>query len=266
MKEPRRWLEDPSTSAELTRVLGAAAPPPRLPPSVQASVGEYAAKLVAQGVLAKVGGASMLHSLLGTTGGKALGVLSILGAAGVGTYALQQTRSQSDPTASRFPAPREVAPPVTQSARSPVAKQAQAPVVPSQQAASASSGPRRSARGASASTQQVVESAEPAPAATAAAEPAGGALESALPAEAKLLQTARSFLGDSPALALELSERHQREYPNGQLGAEREFIAIAALLGLGRRQEAEQRAAPALSRAPDSLYARRLRSLLEGKR
>jgi hypothetical protein len=257
MNEPRRWVEDPSTSAEVRRVLGAATAPPRLPASVHASVGEYAAKLAAQGVLAKVGGTSLLHSLLGAAG-KALGVLSLVGAAGLGIHALQRAPSHSATGAPVRLSARRPIQPLTQVARppAPAFERAQEPL-PSHEAGQASSASRRAS--AEATSQRDPKSAE-------APATASNVAESSLPAEAKLLQSARSFLDDSPALALELTERHQRSYPNGQLGAEREFIAIAALLGLGRRQEAEHRAAPALARAPDSLYARRLRGLLDGKR
>jgi hypothetical protein len=80
--------------------------------------------------------------------------------------------------------------------------------------------------------------------------------------EARLLEEARHALADNPARALELANRHQELLPSGQLGAERDFIVVDALLRLGRRDEAERRAAPRLAKSPDSLYARRLRQLL----
>lgn len=256
MTDPRRWLEDPSTSAELLRVLGSAAAPPRLPEGVHALVGEYAAKLSAQSALAKVGGTSVLHALL-ATGGKAVGVVSLLGAVGLGAYAHRQASSHSTTDAPVLPSQRDVAHAVGQIPRPPAFDEVKESA-PVQLRADVPASSARRLASADATSRQDHRIAETAAAAT-------GVPESGLPAEAKLLETARSFLGDSPALALELTERHQRAYPNGQLGAEREFIAIAALLGLGRRQEAEHRAAPALTRAPDSLYARRLRGLLDGK-
>ncbi len=80
--------------------------------------------------------------------------------------------------------------------------------------------------------------------------------------EAKLLEGARSALSANPAQALQIVGTHQRLYPDGQLSAEGELIAVDALLRLGRRQEAEQRAAPRLAHNPNSLYAKRLRQLL----
>ncbi len=80
--------------------------------------------------------------------------------------------------------------------------------------------------------------------------------------EARTLEQARAAVQTNPAKALELVTDHQRYYPAGQLTAERELIAIEALLRLGRREEAMRRAAPSLARAPGSLYAKRLRRLL----
>jgi hypothetical protein len=80
--------------------------------------------------------------------------------------------------------------------------------------------------------------------------------------EARLLEQARASLSGNPERALEIARAHQILYPAGQLSAEREFIVVDALLRLGRRQEAEQRAAPRLQQSPNSLYARRLRQLL----
>ena len=80
--------------------------------------------------------------------------------------------------------------------------------------------------------------------------------------EARLLERGRSALATDAAQALRLAEEHRRLHPTGQLSAERELIAVEALLRLGRRDEAVRRAAPRLARSPGSLYAKRLRQLL----
>jgi hypothetical protein len=80
--------------------------------------------------------------------------------------------------------------------------------------------------------------------------------------EARLLERARAALAVDPAGALRITEEHARKHPMAQLSAERELIAIDALMRLGRRDEALRRAAPGLARAPNSLYAKRLRPLL----
>ncbi len=78
--------------------------------------------------------------------------------------------------------------------------------------------------------------------------------------EARLLETARGHLSSSPASTLRLTEDHRRRFPSGQLEAERELIAVEALLRLGRRDRAEERATSRLLR--DGLYARRVGRLL----
>jgi hypothetical protein len=82
-----------------------------------------------------------------------------------------------------------------------------------------------------------------------------------LSGEARLLEAARASLSSSPERALSLTDEHARQFPRGQLGAEREFIAIDALIRLGRREQAWERARPRLDGAPDGLYAKRLRKL-----
>jgi hypothetical protein len=80
--------------------------------------------------------------------------------------------------------------------------------------------------------------------------------------ESQMLEAARSSLASNSAQSLEITIEYAQRFPRGQLRAECEFIAIDALLRLGRRDEAVRRAAPALSQTPDSLYAKRLRQLL----
>lgn len=74
---------------------------------------------------------------------------------------------------------------------------------------------------------------------------------------ALLNQAHRSLAGD-PRAALSLAEEHAREFPNGALAQEREFIAIQALLGLGRQSEALARADRFRARFPGSAHIRRL--------
>lgn len=79
--------------------------------------------------------------------------------------------------------------------------------------------------------------------------------------EARILEAARSVLVSDPAQALEITQEHGSFFPRGQLSDERELIATDALLRLGRRNEAWQRAEPRLLQSPKSLYAKRLRQL-----
>lgn len=73
-------------------------------------------------------------------------------------------------------------------------------------------------------------------------------------AERALLDVARSALARGEAAeALAAAERHTSEYPDGVLAEEREALAIKALVGLGRRDEARARARRFETRYPRSL-------------
>ena len=66
---------------------------------------------------------------------------------------------------------------------------------------------------------------------------------SQLAQERALLDLARSNAAQGePALALQQVERHREQFPQGRLAEEREALGIRALLSLGRKQEAEDRA------------------------
>jgi hypothetical protein len=81
--------------------------------------------------------------------------------------------------------------------------------------------------------------------------------------EIPLIDAARSDLAASPARALAALETHRREFPHGQLAAEREFLAVQALLQLARPADARQRAAELANRYPSSSYAARAARLIE---
>jgi hypothetical protein len=82
------------------------------------------------------------------------------------------------------------------------------------------------------------------------------------PSETELLDAAQRALGGDPAMALRLCGDHARHHPGGALAQEREVIAIDALVRLGRRGEAEARAARFRQQHPGSGHLRRLDVLL----
>jgi hypothetical protein len=254
MTEPRRWLDDREISGELRNVLEAASAPPPLPSELDAQLSAYAAGLASQTLLAKVGGVSLAHKLWLAVGSssKSLVLLSFIGTVAIGIYTAGPSpqTSKHGQVSSRSPAVV-----VARASANVAASPSEAPPVPPpSEASSATALAERAAPDATSRAAREAANAQPSASASSA--------ESSIVEEAKLLETARSFLGDSPALALELTAQHQKLYPSGQLSAEREFVAIEALLRLGRRQEAVRRAAPRLEQSPDSLYARRLRELL----
>jgi hypothetical protein len=83
--------------------------------------------------------------------------------------------------------------------------------------------------------------------------------------EVALLARAQAALASSPQSALELATAHALRFRGGALVQEREMIAIAALLRLGRRSEAEARAQEFRSAFPTSAYTRRIDVLMQGR-
>lgn len=82
--------------------------------------------------------------------------------------------------------------------------------------------------------------------------------------ELALLQSAyhavarRDFTSALPAIA-----EHQHRFASGQLAEEREALRVKALLGLGRRSEAQRAAFAFRERFPRSVLLRRMESMLD---
>jgi outer membrane protein assembly factor BamD (BamD/ComL family) len=69
-------------------------------------------------------------------------------------------------------------------------------------------------------------------------------------------------MGANPAEALRALEEHRARFPQGTFAQEREVLAIEALVRLGRRAEAEARAAAFARQFPGSAHRRRIAVLL----
>jgi hypothetical protein len=80
--------------------------------------------------------------------------------------------------------------------------------------------------------------------------------------EAALLERAQRLVAKNPTAALRELRVHGAEFPHGALELERDFLTVDALVRLGRRTEAESLADTIQTRAPGSLYGRRLEHLL----
>ena len=255
MKEPLRWLDDERAAASLREVLRAAPRAPQLPPEVHARAMAQAVELATAGALAKAAAStgSTIHGLLSSGGAKAklIFALSVVGAAGTTAYLTTRARSPGDPVRGAS---------VMGSARATLSDRAPLPTL-APPAVADKPGPAPSATPRSLPANASSRLLEQGPRSS-TLPPVAAFEDPGLADEARVLESARSALASNPAQALEIANRHQRLYPAGQLSAEREFIAIDALLRLGRRDEAERRAAPRLAQAPGSLYARRLRQLL----
>lgn len=266
MKEPLRWLNDSNTSAALREVLRSSTPTPDFPEQAHQQLSAYAAGLVSPALA--VGGAAsqgLAQSFLGKLAHSVLLRGLILGAvAGTAvTASYDALRPSGQPPAQsavpRAPTAAPASPGKNALEPAPFASEPDGVIAgnagalpPLPQVASVPSSSLRGVR-----LPEVGASSSP---------PTGDSPEKepGIAVEARLLERARSELAGRPGQALELAARHQRQYPTGQLSAERELIVVDALLRLGRRAEAEQRAAPQIESHPDSLYARRMRQLLGG--
>jgi hypothetical protein len=99
-----------------------------------------------------------------------------------------------------------------------------------------------------------------------AVPPVPSANVAGLDAELALLDRARRQLDTNAQGSLGLLERHRTEFVGSTLFAEREILAITALVRLGRRFEAEGRAESLRQRIPGTLYAERLEGILGAPR
>jgi len=84
-----------------------------------------------------------------------------------------------------------------------------------------------------------------------------------LAAEMRMLNRARTLLGEHPAEAIGVIDDHRRQYPDGVLREEREAFAIEALLALERVEEAERRYYDFLREFPDSEHREALRRAMQ---
>jgi hypothetical protein len=271
MTEPKRWLDDPQLPSRLREVLCAGSTVPPVPVAVNRRLSQFAIGLAAQGAALPAAAAGSIlktaATALGATSvGKALVLASIMGALGTGSYAVTRWRIQASSPApnaesalstnverhavtNASTSPHPLAEPRVPSSIGP----AELPVVDTQ------AGPARSG----ATTRESAASSAPVrPVSSEPRAPAATFDELGLADEARLLEQARAVLPSNPAGALQITSDHGRLYPSGQLSAECDLIAVDALLRLGRRQEAEQKAAVRLQGAPGGLYARRLHQLL----
>jgi len=269
MREPVRWLADKNTLPELRELLGSARDVPTLPAGLDRRLGALARQLSAAPVAAGAAAMAAKSSL----GGKTLGLLgtsklatklvvgsALLSGASVATYVATRSSPASLPAAAT-----SVAAPgsgLRSRGQPSVRPQSATPVSSEPEASEPSVAASQNVSGATVTRTEPLAQpgrSEPTPqdAVNSASFP-----DPSIADEARLLESARAALGTDPARALRITEEHARKHPMAQLSAERELIAIDALIRLGRRDEALRRAAPRLARAPNSLYAKRLRQLL----
>lgn len=215
----------------------------RIARNVGAAVIAGGAVGVAVSVGAKSGVLGAVAAFFSRKGAIALTAFTIGGATGAGGYAVSTRLARSEKVApvcpsvvAETPRPAPVIPvtPVTPVAPAPVAS------VSASATASVSAAPSAIA---------------PAPSVSAQGE---------LAAEKDQIDTARSALLHGNAQnALAACSDHEKRFPKGKLVEEREYIAIASLIRLGREPEARARFESFKKRFPQSFYAQSLEKELE---
>ncbi len=229
MKEPRRLLDAPETSAEARELLSYGHAPERLEPE---AFRRSKRRLLAAAAVPAAAGTLLWvqHAALGALLGLAVTVT-----ASVVPRLFSPDATPSAPTSVTAPSPP------TGSSTPPAPAPANEPLDPKPEPPHARPAP------------PPLESALPAPVESSAER---------LAREAKLLERARTLLGSSPGQALAILTEHQRAFPHGALGPERELLAVDALVRLGRRDEAERRGRSLTARAAGSLYEERVERIL----
>lgn len=80
--------------------------------------------------------------------------------------------------------------------------------------------------------------------------------------EPQLIERARKALATDPRRALSLAQEHQRRFPAGALGVERDVILLEAFARSGQTSEARRRALAFEARYPKSIHLPQVRALL----
>lgn len=263
MRDPQRWREgSEARSSRVRELLARAEKPPALTPRQRARSSARVARLAAiPVVVAAFGWFQGIAAAAAIGAGSAVVLL-----AGIEIVEARRERpAPAPPPTSAMMATRpagRAAP-----ARSPPPSRATAPkpdVVASATAAPAAAAP---------SPGKVPELPPPEEEETAVPPPAPPAPTSAVAApegdslvrETALLEEARVRLDRSPGEALVRLQQHAREFPDGKLEMEREFLTITALRRLGRRAEARTRGEALLWRSKGSPYEERIRRTLGGE-
>jgi RNA polymerase sigma-70 factor (ECF subfamily) len=192
------------------------------------------------------------------------GGLALAGGAGALVIALALAVGARDPRPTGAAATTLVtAPPATPTAPSvgPEARAAPAVAAPAPPPARPASPPRRPAA-RPASPPPVPPVAAPVAVPPPTAPGAGAGAVNPLDREVALLGRAQALLDRDPAAALAQLDAHAAQFPLGEMAAERDYLAVRALLRLGRRREAATRADALAARDPRGPFVRRVQRLL----
>lgn len=244
MSDPTRWLGSDDVPDELRELLGEASGPGDLPAATKRRVGLRVAAMVPAtvtvlGLSLKAVAATFAASVV-VSGAALVTVQELTDDAPARVSAPVQRIEQKSPPAQATSLDPQPVDPVVQ------APEAPEPELPTKRFAD-----QASAEHAGAATPVPSVSAPPAP------------LKDRLAREAALLERARASLNSAPSRALTAVREHARDFPDGQLRAERMFIEAQALKRLGRYAEARSKAQGALTQYPKGLYAERVQQFLD---
>jgi len=228
-EDPSRWLDDPDAPSDIVSDLQQVTADPGPPIAMDAGLAAIKAKLAAEAV---AGGAAAATA----KGGLSLKLISLVvggvGLVAVGGYVAVRRDTEPRPAAEQQVAPSEVFEPP----EAPGPEETEAVAVPTDRDEPVNWSGRAKRRRA--------------------ATPAD---EDVLQREMALLARARAALEGRPRVALSLSDRGHRDFPQGVFYEEREATAIQALSALGREREARRRGETFLRRFPRGTFARRVR-------
>ncbi|WP_434046823.1 MULTISPECIES: hypothetical protein [Sorangium] len=239
MNDPKRWILDGGSAPEGARELLLAASRPR--PMTSAELARTAARVAPLGTASAGAGAALPMWV------KGIFVAVGLGIGGAGLYLALDGGQRAGAPAQLADLPLEEL--LSRPGRGlPAAAPAKADPAP--EAAPPPEAPRPAA---SVSRRELPKNTRPAAPAEAAATDSDELLR-----ESNLIDRARAAAAQDPGAALAAVSEHQREFPAGRLVEEREYVAIRALMRLGRVDEARARAGSFLARYPSTSYADRV--------
>ncbi|WP_437970184.1 hypothetical protein WMF04_13155 [Sorangium sp. So ce260] len=248
MSDPKRWNQEGGDAPLGARELLLAASRPR--PMTSAEFARTASRVAPLGTTAGAGATVPMWI-------KGIFLAVGLGAGGAGLYAtLDDGRSAA---ASVAPPPLLTDLPLEQlfsSARGGVPAATPAPPPVAEAPPPAAEAPPPAAPAARRDAPRNTRPVAPAPEATAAVD------NDDLVRESNLVDQSRAALAQDPGAALAALDRHQTDFPKGRLAEEREFIAIRALMRLGRADEARARAAAFFARYPSSSFTEPVRRIV----
>src|SRR5262245_41608088 len=240
MREPRRWRDDPTSMTAVSGTLLRGARRPQSPGARDLERLGAAVEGIARAPIApppswlRVGRAAALAFVI-VGGGTFVGAL----------HARDAKRLAESVAAVEATEPARAHRPAVAAAPAPAAPEA-APV------------PARAPAHAARSNKRHVAEAR-----VAAPVPAEATPTDSLAREVPLIDAGRAELASSPSRALATLETHRREFPRGQLAAEREFLAVQALVQMNYIADAKKRAGELATRYPASSYAARATRLIE---